>query len=329
MSCIAVGKCVVLVGGTGFLGSHFIRLFIDSFDKIVVMGLRSNTRMISDVLSKHRERLEVVSGDASELADLIGVFRLCDPAPSCVYMLTAILPREGERSPSRAFKVNLYGLHNVLEASRIVGARNIVFTSSIAVYKPGKTIVSEEDPVDPNTIYGATKAMGEIWGITYARKYGMSFKVLRLPTIIGPGRADGGLAVYTSLAIQKAAQGEAYTIPVSPSTRLPIIYVKDAARALKEVAERDTRHEVYNVAGVDPTPSAEEIVRVVKELIPDAAIDFNPNKSYDQVLSAWPEQLNDSRARNEWGWKPLYRDLRALVRDFIAEVRSLPDIYKV
>lgn len=324
-------KCAALVGGTGFIGSHFIRQHIGSFDKIIAIDVRPTTTMISDILNKYKEKIEIVGGDVSELQDLIDAFKLCDPVPDQVYMLAALLPRECERSPNRAFRVNVYGLHNVLEASRIVGAKRVVFASSryvYSIYRSGRSTASEEDPVDPITIYGATKVMGEVWGVVYARRYGMRFKSLRIPPVIGPGRADGGIE-FISLAIQKAAQGESYTIPVSPSSKIPVIYVKDAVRALKEVIELDTPSNIYNITGVEPTPSVEDIVKVIKEFIPDAIIGFSPNESYEKLLVGLPEQLDDSRARREWGWKPLYGDLRALVRDFIAEVRLLPNIYRV
>lgn len=330
VNIMSIKSCIAIVGGTGFIGSHFIRQFINSFSKIIAIDVRPNIKMISDVMDRYRERIEIVSGDVLELQDLIEAFKLCDPMPSQIYMLAALLPRDCERSPNRAFKVNIYGLHNVLEAARIIGTKHVIFPSSMTIYKPSKTgTVSEEDPVDPTTIYGVTKVVGEIWGIKYAQRYNMKFKVLRFPAIIGPGRADGGLAAYASLAIQKAAQGEDYIVPVSPSTKLSLIYVKDAVRALKELAERDTPHNIYNIAGVEPTPSAGEIVNAIKEFIPGALISFNPNRTYDQVISTWPERVDDSRARRDWGWEPFYKDLRNVIRDFIDEVRSLPNIYKV
>lgn len=325
----SMDTCIALIGGTGFIGSHFLRQYAHAYKKILVMDLRPSTKLISDVIEKHRDRIIIISADISEPFDIIDGLKLCNQELNAIYMLAAVLPSQAERSPNIAFKVNIYGLHNVLEAARITRAKQVIFPSSMTIYAPGVESVTEESRVDPNTIYGATKVIGEIWGAKYAHKYGFRFKVLRFPAVIGPGRADGGLMAYASLIIQKAAQDENFVVPVSPYIKAAIIYVKDVAKALREISLNDTPSVIYNISGVDPTPSAKELVDVVKSFIPNAKIDFKPNEAYDKIISSWPKRIDDTKARKEWGWKPLYSNIYNLVEDFIQEIKSNLEIYRV
>jgi nucleoside-diphosphate-sugar epimerase len=134
---------------------------------------------------------------------------------------------------------------------------------------------------------------------------------------------------YASLAIQKAAQGESYTMPVSPSTKASIIYVKDAVKALREISLHDAPSHIYNISGVEPTPSAGELVEVIKYFIPDAEIDFKPNEIYDKIISSWPKKVDSTRAQREWGWKASYVNIYDLVKDFINEIKLNLNIYRV
>jgi len=322
-------SCAVLIGGTGFIGSHFIRQYINTYEKIVVIDARPSTKMIIDIVKNYKDKLEIIRGDITNPLDIIDAITACTTNIEALYMLAAVLPSDAERSPSYAFKVNIYGLQNILDAARILKIPQIIFPSSMTIYSQGIKVAAEDSPVNPNTIYGVTKLIGEIWGTKYAKKYNIKFKVLRFPAVIGPGRADGGLMAYASLAIQKPAQGESFSLPVSPSTKAALIYVKDAVRALRQVAQHETKSEIYNVSGVVPTPTAEEIVKAVKQFIPEASLSFSPNELNDKIISAWPEMLDDTKAQKEWNWKPLYKDLLELVKDFIHEVKHNPDIYRI
>jgi nucleoside-diphosphate-sugar epimerase len=322
-------SCVALIGGSGFIGSHFIRQYAHLYEKIVVMDLRPSTKLVADVVEKHRDKIAIIAADISDPLDVMDGLKLCNQDLNTIYMLAAILPNQAERSPGAAFKVNIYGLHNVLEAARILKAKQVIFPSSMTIYSPGEESVTEESRVDPSTVYGATKIIGEIWGIKYAQKGWFKFKALRFPAVIGPGRADGGLMAYASLAIQKAAQGESYTMPVSPSTKASIIYVKDAVKALREISLHDAPSHIYNISGVEPTPSAGELVEVIKYFIPDAEIDFKPNEIYDKIISSWPKKVDSTRAQREWGWKASYVNIYDLVKDFINEIKLNLNIYRV
>ncbi|MEM1611426.1 MAG: NAD-dependent epimerase/dehydratase family protein, partial [Sulfolobales archaeon] len=301
-----------------------------AFSKIVAMDLRPNTKLISDIISEKPDVIEILRGDAAELSDVIEALKICSEKPLAIYALAALLSGDSEASPSRALRVNVVGLHNALEAAKILGVSKVVFTSSIAVYgKAIPRIVSEDIPLIPETFYGASKVFGELWGLNYARKYGVDFRALRLPSVIGPGRPDGGITIYASMSIQKAAQGEPYSIRVSPSAKVPIIYVKDAVKALYEIAWVEAPSRIYNIAGVTPTPTAGDIVAEIKKILPEARIDFKPIPEYDRIISSWPENVDDSKARREWGWKPSYGDLPSLVKDFVHEVRVRKDIFYI
>ena len=220
------------------------------------------------------------------------------------------------------------GMINVQEAVRLVGVSCLVFVSSLAVYEPGVPPGVDDDfPQRPRSMYGTTKVCCERLGEQYNRRYGVNFRALRLPPVMGAGRTGKAQSSFTCYAIEAAAQLLPYTMNVKPETELAGVYVKDVARALVNIChapEDNLRRRVYNIYGFPI--SAANLVRAITKHIPGAQLDFNPDEEVVRVINGWPRRMEDSAARADWGWHASY-DLEGTVADFIAELRTHPERY--
>ena len=305
---------VLLTGGSGFIGLPLTKELVSKGNHVIVLDPQPNLT----ILQRLGEGVKVVQGDVTHYDEVLQVMR--EYQVKDVFHLAAILSTACEENPSLCFRVNVEGTVNVLEASRAVGVRKFIFPSSIATYGPGvATPVNGEARQEPLTFYGATKVFCELWGLQYYRKFGIDFRSVRLPSIIGPGRLDGGASVYASLMIEKPAIGDKYTVYVDEETSIPLLYIKDVTKLLVSLFEAlQVRTRIFNVGGI--TPKAVEIAEKVKQYVEGAEIIFKPNPSVVAMVRKWP-QADSSKIESELGWRVSY-NLDLLVRDFVQDVRS-------
>ena len=166
-------------------------------------------------------------------------------------------------------------------------------------------------------------------GLFYRRKYGLDFRGVRYPSVVGPGARARGLVQYTSWVIEACGKGDSYVIWVNPETRVPITYFKDAAQAivkLKETPLERIKTVNYVLTGVSPVPTASELADVVKARVPGAQIDFRPIPEVQNMLNRSLASIDDSNAQKEWDWSPEY-GLEAMVEDFLQELKLNPQLY--
>ena len=218
----------------------------------------------------------------------------------------------------------MVGTWNILEAARIKKMRQVVYGSTIATYSKdiqGDTI-DDRTIQRPSSFYGITKTFGELTGRWYQRRFGLDFRGVRLPSIVGPGAKTAHMSIYNAWAIEYSIKGLPYTLNCDPETRCPALYYKDAAMALKALASADPsriRTRVYNIAGITPPFSASELVKVIVKRIPEAQLSFNPDPVVVGLLRELGAlNISDECARQEWGWQLAY-PLDAMVDDFIGE----------
>jgi nucleoside-diphosphate-sugar epimerase len=248
---------------------------------------------------------------------------------SAVFHLAALLSARAEFVPESAHEVNVQGtlnlLHLAIEEARALGRPvKVLFPSSIAVYglpdlaakrRAGK--VAEEAWLAPITIYGCTKLYGEHLGRYFARHYrqlaaagpsGVDFRAIRLPGLLSAFTSpSGGTSDYAPEMIHAAAQGQPYACFVRPDTRIPLMAMPDAVRALLALMQAPGEAltaAVYNVAAF--SPSAAELVERVCAAFPGASIAFAPDARRQTIVDSWPADVDDTRARREWGFRPAY-----------------------
>jgi nucleoside-diphosphate-sugar epimerase len=242
-----------------------------------------------------------------------------------IFHLAAILSASGEKNPQLAWRVNILGLHNVLEIAREHGLAKVFHPSSIAVFGPEtpKEMTPQETVLRPKTIYGATKVAGELLGDYYFNKYGVDVRGVRFPGVISNvAPAGGGTTDYAVEIFYEAIKRGRYSCFVKEDTVLPMIYMPDCLKATMDLMEVDLsrlkHHTDFNVSGL--SFSVAELAAEIQKHIPNFEVSYDPDYRQD-IADTWPRTIDDSVARSEWGWRPQY-DLESMTSDMLACLRT-------
>ncbi|MBE7169817.1 MAG: NAD-dependent epimerase/dehydratase family protein [Williamsia sp.] len=237
-----------------------------------------------------------------------------------IYLLAAILSATGEKNPALAWNLNMQGLLNVLDIARDENLDKVYWPSSIAVFGPTspKRACPQQTIIEPTTVYGISKFAGEFWCNYYCWRYGMDVRSLRYPGLIsyksGPG---GGTTDYAIEMFYEAKAEKDYTCFLKEGTYLPMMYMPDAIRATIELmeapAEKISVHTSYNIASLSFSPK--ELYEQIKKEIPDFNISYQPDYRQN-IADSWPQSIDDSVARNDWGWQEQY-GLAAMTKDML------------
>jgi threonine 3-dehydrogenase len=316
----------LITGGTGFLGSALAKILLAHQVRPVLFDIAPPGKTLPADAASY----DYVRGSVSNLSLLLNTLKT--HRIDRIFHLGGMLSVPSELDPWSAFQVNVAGTYNVLEAARLEKVPQVIYSSTIAVY-------SQDIPTDtitdvtlqrPTSMYGGTKVFGELLGRFYARKFGLDFRGLRLPSVVGPGAQTAHMSIYNAWAIEAPLKGNPYELQVTPETRCPAIYCKDAARALWLLCQAEAAHvptAVYNLAGITPPYSAQELVDLVRDRLPGARLTFNPDPVIVELLAELGRlKIDDSNAIREWHWRPAY-DLPAMVDDFIREFSQNRNFY--
>ncbi len=240
-----------------------------------------------------------------------------------IFNLVALLSAVGERDPQLAWKINMTALMNTLEIARQHNCA--VFTpSSIGAFGP--TSPHENTPQDtimqPTTIYGICKVTGELLGNYYHMKYGVDARSVRFPGIISnvtlPG---GGTTDYAVEIFYEAVKTGRFTCPIPADVYMDMLYMPDALDACVNLMEADPAKLIhrnsFNVTAMSFNP--EILCAEVKKFMPGFTMDYNVDPQKESIARSWPDSLDDSAARSEWGWAPKW-GLTDMVRDMLEVV---------
>jgi nucleoside-diphosphate-sugar epimerase len=242
-----------------------------------------------------------------------------------IYHMAAILSATGEKNPQLCWDVNMNGTINLLELGLKYEMARIIIPSSIAVWGKGVPLENtpQETVLKPTTMYGVTKVCGEVLCDYYVQRFGLDVRGLRYPGIIsyetlpGGGTTDYAVAIY-----YEAVDKRRYTCFVRENTKLPMMYMPDAIEATIQLAEADfarlVHHSDFNLAAMSFTVG--ELAAAIKKHYPDFEANYEPD--YRQAIAdSWPDSIDDSAARNEWGWRPQW-DLEAMTRDMLEHLEA-------
>jgi len=297
-------------------------LMEDGEEVVIFDVVSASTRLIKDI----EHRVKIVRGDLTNWAQVLDVVK--DNEIESIYHLGALLTPACEASPAAAYATNLGGTYHVLEAARLFNVDSLIFTSSIATYGPDAPPVVNEDTIQRSTtIYGIVKVASEQLGEYYHRRYGVNFRSVRYPLLVGPGRTVG-ISRYATEMIQVPALGHAYQAYVEESLKMPVMYVNDAAWCLvclNRASESSLKRRIYNVGG--NFLSAREEADIVKRHLPQAQIEFHPDETAMRLLNEFAREIDDSRARQEWGFSLRY-NADDLVKHFISEIQANRALYE-
>ena len=240
-----------------------------------------------------------------------------------VYHLGALLSAIAEERPQAAWHLNMGGLYRVLEVARQRGAA-VFFPSSIGAFGPSTP--RDKTPQDtiqrPTTMYGVTKVAAELLCDYYALRFGVDARGLRLPGLISyvapPG---GGTTDYAVEMFHQALRYRHYTCFLGPDTRLDMMYMPDAIKAIMGVMAADparlSHRNAFNVTAMSITPA--ELAAAIGERVPGFRIDYDIDPVRQAIAESWPRAIDDSAARAEWGWEPDY-GLPAMVADMLEKL---------
>jgi len=307
---------ILITGGCGFIGLKISKNLLDKGHSVFIMDVQS------DYLKKHKEldKVTFIRGTVTSQAHLINA--LMNNKINWLIHLAARLSAPSEEDPWATYEVNVRGFYHALEAARICNIERFVFSSSIASYGLHLPSVIDDETIQrPIGMYGVTKVFGEHLGIFYRRRFGLDFRSIRFPQVIGPGVKTPGVAQCIPMVIEAAAKGEPFEMWIEKESILPVLYYKDGIEALSSLilaAKGQIKTINYNLSGIKV--AAGDLVNMIRSIIPAAKISFQPNSSSVEIVKTIPVNLDDSRLRTETGYKPTY-DLEKSVKDFIREVR--------
>ena len=330
---------IFITGANGEIGHGLItRLAEDGSRQLVSLDLAPLDSDLKGLVQ--REFIGSIL-DAGLLERILSEFEV-----DMIFHLAALLSSRSEFTPVRAHEVNVQGTLLLLEfAQREAESHGrpvkLLYPSSIAAYGlPGLEAksragrVREDEYTHPTTMYGANKLYCEQLGHYYARHYKqlaaerqsgkVDFRCVRFPGLISALTVpSGGTSDYGPEMLHAAAQGEPYACFVRPDTRIPYMVMPDGVEALLRLAAAPTdrlTRTAYNVTAFNP--SAEEIVGIVRRAFRDAAITYELDDKRQGILDAWPEDVDDTAAREDWGFTPAF-DLRRAFDDYlIPTIRS-------
>ena len=312
-------KRILVIGAGGQIGSELVVKLrgIYGNDNIVSADLKDDVCPILKETGLF-EQLNIT--DAQHLADIVKKHNI-----DSIVNFAAILSAVGECHPMLAWNVNINGFINVMEVARELKLKQVLTPSSIAAFGPStpRENTPQETILKPTTMYGITKVSGELLADYYVKKYGLDVRGLRYPGIIshetmpGGGTTDYAVAIYFD-AVQKGK----YTCFVNENTRLPMMYMPDCLKATIDLMQADfanlKHHGDFNVGAM--SFSAKELADAVAKRVPGFEIEYKPD--YRQAIAdSWPMSVDDSAARQEWGWKPSY-DLDAMSDDMINAIKE-------
>ena len=220
----------------------------------------------------------------------------------------SVLSATGEKNPQQAHSINFEGFYNVLEATRELSLEQLFAPSSIAAFGPTTPLVNtpNDTVMQPTTIYGISKVYIELMGDYYNKKYGLNFRSLRYPGVLSPEEPGGGTTDYAIWIFYEAIKNKKYECFLGSDVKLPMMMMSDCLKStfdLIEAPDNKLKHRTFNVTGMSFTP--EELADAIKKYILDFEITYKPDFR-DGIARSWPQSLDDSAARKEWGWKPEY-----------------------
>ncbi|GAB6007968.1 NAD-dependent epimerase/dehydratase family protein [Dysgonomonas reticulitermitis] len=307
-------KNILIVGSTGQIGSELsIKLRSIYGDSNVICGYYKPP--YPEGFFDWGPTVEIDATDVNQIADAVKKYKI-----DTIYNLAAILSATAEKNPKLGWDVGVGSLMNCLDVAREL--KCAMFTpSSIGAFGPDtpKDKTPQDTVQRPNTVYGITKVMGELLSDYYYTRWGVDTRSVRFPGIISnltlPG---GGTTDYAVEIYYKAVKGEDFTCPVKAGTFMDMMYMPDALNAAVHIMEADPAKLIhrnsFNIASMSFDP--EMIYTEIKKHYPEFKMSYDIDPLKQAIADSWPNSLDDTCARQEWGWKPEY-DLQKMTVDMI------------
>lgn len=293
---------ILIIGAGGQIGVELTLALRKLYgtDNVIATDIREEHPLLKDGPFKHLNAM-----DAFRMLEIVKKEKVTQ-----IYHLAALLSATGEKDPKRAWDINMQSLLQVLELGVQEKLNKIYWPSSIAVF--GHTTPKKDTPqqtvVEPQTVYGISKYAGELWCQYYYNRWGLDVRSLRYPGLISwKSEPGGGTTDYAVEIYHEALKHKKYTSFLDKGTYLPMMYMDDAIRGTIELMEAPVEklktRMAYNISAMSFAP--EEIAASIQKHIPDFEISYQPDFR-QKIADGWPQSIDDSTAREQWGWKPEY-----------------------
>jgi nucleoside-diphosphate-sugar epimerase len=312
-------KKILVIGSAGQIGSELISELRTRYGKNNVVASDISVGRLKDLYDDGP--LEVIDvTNKQHIGNVVIKYKI-----DTIYNLAAILSAVGEQSPMLAWNIGIGGLLNCLEVAKEV--KCAVFTpSSIGAFGGGTPLdfTPQDTIMRPQTIYGISKVTGELLSDYYYKKYGVDTRSVRFPGIIsnmtlpGGGTTDYAVEIYYDAVTKKS-----FTCPLRPGTFLDMMYMPDAINAAIDLMEADPaklkHRNAFNVTSMSFDP--EMIAAEIRKHIPDFAMNYEIEPVKQGIAEGWPNSMDDSAAREEWGWNPQW-NLQTMTVDMLKMIRE-------
>ncbi len=311
-------KKILIIGSGGQIGTELVKKLRGIYGNENVVA--SDLRQLTGEIAKTGPFERIDSTNMMQIIEVVKKYNI-----DTIYNLAAILSATAELNPMLGWNVGIGSLVNCLEVARVFGCA--VFTpSSIGAFGPNtpKDMTPQDTIQRPNTIYGVTKVTGELLSDYYFTRFGVDTRSVRFPGLIsnltlpGGGTTDYAVEIYYS-----AVKGEKFICPLEKGTFMDMMYMPDALDAMVNIMEADPSKLIhrnsFNVTAMSFDP--EILYNTIKKYIPTFEMEYKPEPIKQAIANSWPNSLDDSCARNEWGWNPKY-DLDKMSIDMIDSLRK-------
>ena len=312
-------KNVLVIGATGQIGSELTMLLRRTFP---------NGKVVAGYIKGCEPKGKLLSSGPSEEVDVCNAKQIADAVDKydidTIYNLAALLSATAERLPLKAWDIQMNGLINVLEVAR--EKKCAVFTpSSIGSFGPSTP--HKNTPQDtiqrPTSMYGVTKVATELLSDYYFHKYGVDTRSVRFPGLISDTTLPGGGTTDYAVEIYYAAvKGEEFVCPIAAGTLMDMMYMPDALRAAIDIMQANPRYlkhrNSFNIASMSFDP--ETIAASIRKYIPSFKMRYEVDPVRQSIADSWPDNMDDTCARKEWGWAPTY-DLDTMTQDMIKNLK--------
>ncbi|MCB0371777.1 MAG: NAD-dependent epimerase/dehydratase family protein [Muricauda sp.] len=294
-------KPILIIGACGQIGTELTMALRNKYgsDNVVASDIREGNEAL--MASGPFELLDATNYAAIE--DVVMHYEIDE-----IYLMAAMLSATAEKFPMRAWNLNMNSLFNVLNLAKEKKISKVFWPSSIAVFGPNtpKEDTPQSTVMEPSTVYGISKQSGERWCEYYFKKYGVDVRSVRYPGLISwktmPG---GGTTDYAVEIYHEALKNGQYQCFLNEHTKLPMMYMDDAIRAtislMDSPAENIKVRSSYNLGSMSFTPA--DMAESIRKHIPGFGISYAPDFR-QEIADSWPSSIDDSEAREQWGWKP-------------------------
>ncbi len=315
----------LIIGACGQIGRELTQVLCQrhGYDAVIASDIQPNWVRADEILF-----IQLDVQNKSLLENLVRKYEV-----EVIYHLAAYLSGSAERYPSKAWHLNTMGLLNVLEVACTCGVKQVFFPSSIAVFGVGaaKNDTPQDSILDPSSVYGISKSAGEQLCQYYHRNYGLDVRSLRYPGLLSPEPLSGaGTTDYAVEMFEASAKKQPYTCFLAPNMTLPMMYIEDAIQgtiALMSVPEDQISVRLgYNFTALSFSPADLEVQ--LQQYDPAFSVQYTTDFR-NAIAATWPNSIDDSVARRDWGWCPKYniarltKVMRSAVEQNIPQTPSL------